>query len=97
MYHRILVGYQETERGRDALELGQILARANGAEMVISTAPAEDGGGLRSWSSSGGPPSIELVAAAENGAPPYLVRWEDGHESEVFPGSDIFIQHLGDS
>lgn len=46
MYRRILVGYQETERGRDALELGQILARANGAEMVIATAPAEDGGGL---------------------------------------------------
>jgi hypothetical protein len=25
------------------------------------------------------------------------VRWDDGHESEVFPGSDMFIQHLGDS
>lgn len=46
MFRRVLVGYQETERGRDALELGQILARANGAEMVIATAPAEDGGGL---------------------------------------------------
>jgi hypothetical protein len=33
----------------------------------------------------------------ENGAPPYLVRWDDGHESEVFPGSDVFIQHLGES
>ena len=33
----------------------------------------------------------------DHGAPPYLVRWDDGHESEVFPGSDIFIQHLGDS
>jgi hypothetical protein len=35
---------------------------------------------------------IEVLG--ENGAPPYLVRWEDGRESEVFPGSDIFIQHL---
>ncbi len=43
VYRRILVGYQETEQGQDALELGQILARANGAEMVIATAPAEDG------------------------------------------------------
>lgn len=31
----------------------------------------------------------------ENGAPPYLVRWEDGHESEVFPGSDIYVEHFG--
>ena len=31
----------------------------------------------------------------EDGAPPYLVRWEDGHESEIFPGTDISIQHLG--
>lgn len=30
----------------------------------------------------------------EDGGPPYVVRWEDGHESEVFPGSDIFIQHF---
>jgi nucleotide-binding universal stress UspA family protein len=43
VYRRILVGYQDTEQGHDALELGQILARANGAEMVIATAPAEDG------------------------------------------------------
>jgi hypothetical protein len=33
----------------------------------------------------------------EGGAPPYLVRWDDGHESEVFPGPDMFIQHFGDA
>lgn len=38
-----------------------------------------------------------LKVLGEDGAPPYLVRWEDGHESEVFPGSDIFIQHFDDS
>ncbi len=37
-----------------------------------------------------------LKVLGEDGAPPYLVRWSDGHESEVFPGSDIFIEHLGD-
>lgn len=37
-----------------------------------------------------------LKVLGEHGAPPYLVRWSDGHESEVFPGSDIFVQHLGD-
>jgi Domain of unknown function (DUF1918) len=38
-----------------------------------------------------------LKVLGEDGAPPYLVRWEDGHESEVFPGSDIYIQHFGGS
>jgi hypothetical protein len=35
-----------------------------------------------------------LKVLGEDGAPPYLVRWEDGHESEVFPGSDTFVQHF---
>lgn len=38
---------------------------------------------------------ILKILGAE-GAPPYLVRWEDGHESEVFPGSDAFVQHFED-
>ena len=29
----------------------------------------------------------------ESGAPPYLVRYEDGHESLVFPGPDCTIEH----
>jgi hypothetical protein len=41
------------------------------------------------------PRDAEVVKVlGEDGAPPYLVRWEDGHESEVFPGSDIYIQHF---
>lgn len=44
------------------------------------------------------PRDAEVVKVfGKNGTPPYLVRWEDGHESEVFPGSDVFIQHLGHS
>ena len=27
----------------------------------------------------------------DNGAPPYLVRWEDGHEALVFPGPDAHV------
>jgi hypothetical protein len=38
-----------------------------------------------------------LKVLGENGAPPYLVRWEDGREGEVFPGSDAFIEHLSRS
>lgn len=29
----------------------------------------------------------------ENGGPPYLVRWDDGHESVYFPGPDTVIAH----
>lgn len=36
-----------------------------------------------------------LEVLGEDGAPPYRVRWEDdGHESEVFPGSDSYVQHF---
>jgi Domain of unknown function (DUF1918). len=28
----------------------------------------------------------------ENGAPPYLVRFDDGHETLVFPGSDVTVE-----
>lgn len=38
-----------------------------------------------------------LKVLGDHGAPPYLVRWEDGHEAEVFPSSDAFVQHLGGS
>jgi hypothetical protein len=27
------------------------------------------------------------------GAPPYLVRWSDGHESVFFPSSDAVVEH----
>ena len=27
-----------------------------------------------------------------NGAPPYLVRFEDGHERLVFPGGDAIVE-----
>lgn len=36
-----------------------------------------------------------LKVLGKDGAPPYLVRWEDGHEAEVFPGSDMLVQHFG--
>ena len=31
----------------------------------------------------------------EDGAPPYLVRFDDGHETLVFPGSDASVEHSG--
>lgn len=36
-----------------------------------------------------------LEARGEDGGPPYVVRWsEDGHESLMFPGNDVYIEHL---
>ncbi len=32
-----------------------------------------------------------LEVRGENGAPPYLVRWEDGHEALTFPGADAHV------
>ena len=29
----------------------------------------------------------------EQGAPPYLVRWEDGHQSVFVPSSDTQMEH----
>jgi len=29
----------------------------------------------------------------EDGAPPYLVRWRDHHESLFFPSSDTVVEH----
>jgi hypothetical protein len=28
-----------------------------------------------------------------NGTPPYLVRYEDGHQAVVFPGPDAVVEH----
>jgi hypothetical protein len=30
----------------------------------------------------------------EDGAPPYLVRWSDGHESSFFPASGTMVEHV---
>ena len=36
-----------------------------------------------------------LEVLGENGAPPYLVRWEaDGHVTRLYPGTDAYVQRL---
>jgi hypothetical protein len=38
-----------------------------------------------------------LEVRGDNGAPPYLVRWDDGdHATLFFPGSDCLVKHLAD-
>lgn len=35
-----------------------------------------------------------IEVRGEDGAPPYMVRFADGHESLVFPGTDCVVEHL---
>lgn len=34
-----------------------------------------------------------IEVRGKDGAPPYLVRWSDGHEGLVFPGPDALVRH----
>ncbi|HVK27763.1 MAG TPA: DUF1918 domain-containing protein [Nocardioides sp.] len=36
-----------------------------------------------------------LEVRGADGAPPYLVRWQDGHESLAFPGPDAHVVPKG--
>jgi hypothetical protein len=36
----------------------------------------------------------EILEVGPDGEPPFLVRWEDGRTSLVFPGPDALIQHF---
>jgi hypothetical protein len=38
-----------------------------------------------------------LEVRGHDGEPPYVVRWEDGHEGLFFPGSDAVVQHFENS
>lgn len=35
-----------------------------------------------------------LEVHGPHGSPPYVVRWEDGHQSLVYPGPDAHVQHF---
>jgi hypothetical protein len=37
--------------------------------------------------------AVILEVHGEDGAPPYRVRWSDGHESVFFPSSDTLVEH----
>ena len=34
-----------------------------------------------------------IEVRGEDGGPPYLVRWADGHEGLVYPGPDAHVVH----
>jgi hypothetical protein len=35
-----------------------------------------------------------LEVHGSHGAPPYLVRWDDGHVTTLYPSSDVFVEHF---
>lgn len=36
-----------------------------------------------------------LEVRGDDGGPPYLVRYDDGRESLLFPGADCEVEHAG--
>ena len=36
-----------------------------------------------------------LEVQGDDGAPPYLVRWSDGHEGLTYPGPDAYVVPAG--
>ena len=36
---------------------------------------------------------LVLAVEGQDGGPPYVIRWDDGHESTFFPGSDAIVEH----
>jgi hypothetical protein len=38
-----------------------------------------------------------IEVRGEDGGPPYLVRYADGHETLIFPGSDTSVESPEDS
>ena len=37
--------------------------------------------------------AVIIETRGEDGAPPYLVRHDNGHEAVVFPGPDSWVEH----
>lgn len=77
MYERVLIGYLDTDQGRDALELGMLLARANRAEMILATAGEEDGG------------KLARLARRQNADLVVLGSSHRGSVGRVFPGATV--------
>ena len=40
------------------------------------------------------PREAVILATGSEGAPPYTVRWSDGHAGLYFPGADAVVEHL---
>lgn len=41
--------------------------------------------------------AVVVETRGKDGAPPYLVRHDDGHETVVYPGADAWVEHRQES
>lgn len=80
MYRRILIGYLDTDQGRDAFELGTLLARASEAELILATARTDDG------------ESLAQLARDQDADLVVLGSSHRGPLGRVFPGATV--EHL---
>ena len=38
--------------------------------------------------------AVIIEARGEDGTPPFFIRYDDGHETVVFPGADSWVEHV---
>jgi nucleotide-binding universal stress UspA family protein len=77
VYRRILIGYLDSDKGRDALELGTRLAQASRAELILATARTEDG------------ENLAALARHQNADLVVLGSSHRGPVGRVFPGAAV--------
>ena len=41
--------------------------------------------------------ALIIETRGEGGTPPFLIRYDDGHETVVFPGVDSWVEHVGET
>lgn len=80
MYRKVVVGFRDSEHGREALALGRMIAGVSDADLVVVTAPDEDGEDLLS------------VATTQGGDLLVIGSTHRGAIGRVIPGSTI--EHL---
>ncbi len=41
--------------------------------------------------------AVIIETRGKDGAPPYVVRYDNGHETVVFPGADAWVEHSSET
>ncbi len=58
--------------------------RAEVGDRLIVEAPTDH---------SNGRTGVVMEVRGDDGKPPYVVQWDDGHEGLCFPGPDAHVKH----
>jgi hypothetical protein len=76
----------ERRSGVDDLPWEVVMHAAAGDRIAIPGRHVGDAGRVGEVREARGP----------NGTPPFVVRWQDGHEGICFPGPEARVEHLGE-